>query len=151
MSVNTVLTILSSSHQTDEELAVSLVKLTRGLPAKCLEDALAIALGVGKLNHQTAQNLILILEQIGSLDDSKEDGTLEEPEFAVIKAEIEQLLERRQQLLDRQHLISELQSSVLKLERARDEAKLKKRQLSDELAEIQQQLDLLDEIESESQ
>lgn len=151
MSVNTVLTLLSSSRQTDEELARSLVKTTRGLSAKCLEDAFAIALGVGKLNYRTAQDLILILERIGSLDESKEEGVAEEPALAAIKEEIKQLLERRQQLLDRQQSVSELQSNILRLEGKRDEAELKKSRLSGELAGIRQQLDLLDEIESELQ
>jgi hypothetical protein len=151
MNANSLLSILSSPHQTDEELAVLLVKSASGASCKSLEDAFTIALGVGNLSNPAAQNLIAIFERLASIPSLEKYELLNETELAALREEVKELLGRQQQLRDEQQAISGLQDKVLELKGRCEEATLKKSRLEDELKELQAQLDWIDKKESELQ
>jgi predicted nucleic acid-binding Zn-ribbon protein len=151
MNANSLLDILSFPHQTDEELAILLVKSAGSASSKSLEDAFTIALGVGKLSNLAAQNLIAILERLASISSLEKYELLDEAELAALREEVRELLGRQHRLRDEQQAISELQDKVLELKGKLEEASLKKSRLEGELKELQEQLDWIDKKESELQ
>jgi chromosome segregation ATPase len=151
MNIIALLGILSVTHGTDEEFALSLVRAAQHSSYKSLEDAFTVALGAGRLEPQTAHKLISALERLGATSNPHEYDPESEPELAGLRDELNELIGRQQRLRNEQELISHLQEEVRKMQDQCAEAKARRCRLNDGINEMQEQLDRIDRIERETQ